>query len=408
MKYLQQSSVLQKKFSEQVNEKNSANRDEFKQSIKSNFNNNFIGEFAGFFFDIKQFKNQFKGKLGETIISFLLKSLPDSWVMFSNAIIPASSGRFTEIDHLIIGTQGVFLIEVKAWKGSYSAYKDQWKMRDGKHWVPLSKSPSEQSRYHQQVFTEWIHKQVADLPSDFITAPVVFTLTKWIGTNQCSVPVVQGSIALMQLIQDTPVRLNLQQVQAISDAVQYYLPSDNAVEEKVSNLETIKKPKIEIVKKSKIEPKIERVESQESAIFKQAIDDVLNWLKNLPQTSDLQIVETQPEYQAQKIDLLLTTNKGTFKIKITPDSCNTTENFFFETNPSGAFMSSQADWLFYYFVNSRLLYLLPLPETRNWLKDNLNQFSSKVIDNENKKIIGKLVSINDLIENINEARVIRL
>lgn len=402
MRYLQQSTLLTNKFSEQVNKKVSANRDEFKQSVKNNFNNDFIGEFAGFFFDIKQFKNKFKGKLGETIISFLLQSLPDSWVLFSNAIIPTSSGRFTEIDHLIIGTQGVFLIEVKAWKGSYSAYKDQWKMREGKHWVPLSKSPSEQSRYHQQVFTEWIHKQVADLPSDFITAPVVFTLANWIGTNQCSVPIVQDSRALMQLIQDTPVRLNPQQIQAISDAVQYYLPSDNTV------LETIKKPKIEIIKKSKIEPKIDIVESQESTIFKQATNDVLNWLKILPQTLDLQIVEKRPEYQAQKIDLLLTTNKGTFKIKIKSDSCNTTENFFFETHPSGAFMSTQADWLFYYFVNSRSLYLLPLPETRNWLKDNLNQFLSKIIENENYKTIGKSVKVNTVMEKINEARMIQL
>ncbi|WRH65857.1 MAG: nuclease-related domain-containing protein [Planktothrix sp. GU0601_MAG3] len=135
MRYLQQSTQLHKKFSEQVNEKILADRNKFTQSVKDTFNSDIFGDFASVIFDIKQSKNQFKGKLGETIISFLLKSLPDSWVMFSNALIPTSSGRLTEIDHLVIGAEGIFLIEVKTWKGSYSAYKDQWKIRDGKHWV---------------------------------------------------------------------------------------------------------------------------------------------------------------------------------------------------------------------------------------------------------------------------------
>ena len=71
-------------------------------------------------------------------------------------------------------------------------------------------------------------------------------------------------------------------------------------------------------------------------------------------------------------------------------------------------MISEADWLFYYFMNPRLLYLLPLPETRNWLKDNLNQFPSKIIENENYKTIGKSVKVHTVMENINEARMIQL
>jgi Nuclease-related domain len=51
--------------------------------------------------------------------------------MFNNALIPTPTGKLTEIDCLIIGTAGIFLIEIKTWQGSFSAYKDKWKRREG-------------------------------------------------------------------------------------------------------------------------------------------------------------------------------------------------------------------------------------------------------------------------------------
>src|SRR4028118_1202761 len=121
---LQQSPSLRAAFQNQVDKKISANREEF----QDNLGNGFLSSFGGAVFDIRQLKNQIKGSMGEEILSLLLQSLPDTWTMFNNALIPAA-GKLTEIDHLIVGSGGVFLVEVKTWNGSFSAYKDKWKRR---------------------------------------------------------------------------------------------------------------------------------------------------------------------------------------------------------------------------------------------------------------------------------------
>ncbi len=209
MKVLSQSVAVKSAFQNQVNDKKTANR----QATQESLGGGFFGAIGAFMFDFKQVKNQVTGSLGEWGISLLLKSLPDTWVMFNNAIIPTNRiGTFTEIDHLIIGPGGIFLIEVKTWKGSFSAYKDNWKRREGENWVKVTNSPTSQSAYHQKMFRQWITTQVPNLPPDCIMAPVIFPVAKWLGINQCSVPVFQGAIPLLKLIAESPLYLNSTQV----------------------------------------------------------------------------------------------------------------------------------------------------------------------------------------------------
>lgn len=65
------------------------------------------------------------------------------------------------------------------------------------------------------------------------------------------------------------------------------------------------------------------------------------------------------------------------------DRWNKTNNFFFETHSNlekgtpGCFMYTSADWLFYYFINTRLLYQLPMPKTRDWFGITINRFQER-------------------------------
>ncbi|WP_293115165.1 nuclease-related domain-containing protein [Okeania sp. SIO1I7] len=127
MRILKQSPSLQQAFQAKIQEKISNNRQEVKQDLGGGL----FGEIGAGFFQFKQFRNQIKGNLGETFLSLLLMSLPDNWVMFKNALIPTKSRNLTEIDLLIIGNAGAFLVEVKTWKGSFSANQDKWKRREG-------------------------------------------------------------------------------------------------------------------------------------------------------------------------------------------------------------------------------------------------------------------------------------
>lgn len=219
MKTLHQSPSLQVAFQKQVNKKISTNRQAAYESLEGSF----WGSVGMAMFEFKQVENKFKGSLGEWGVSLLLKSLPDTWVMFNNALIPTTnSGTLTEIDHLIIGSGGVFLVEVKTWSGSFSAYNDKWKRREGNNWVAISNSPTSQSVYHQRMFSQWITSFVRNLTNGLITAPVVFPIAKWIGTNNCSVPVLLGVPALQKMLIGSPACLTPTQVQEIVKAVENY------------------------------------------------------------------------------------------------------------------------------------------------------------------------------------------
>ncbi|NDJ25762.1 NERD domain-containing protein [Nostoc sp. B(2019)] len=224
MKTLQQSSTLKAVFREKINAKKSAKHQEIHQAL----GNSTLGGLASFIYEFKQSKNQFKGSMGEWGISAILQCFPDTWVMFNNALITTNnSGGLTEIDHLIIGLKGVFLLEIKTWKGSFSAYNDKWKRREGSNWVAMSDSPTSQSAYHQKMFSRWITSVVPNLPESFVYAPVVFPIAKWLGVNNCSVQVFQGVPALLQTMVNCPECLTETQVQVIAEAVANYKIPEN-------------------------------------------------------------------------------------------------------------------------------------------------------------------------------------
>ncbi len=223
MKILQQSPTLKAKFQQKINTKKA---NEHEKIIEQHGGGLFGRAFGGvdlFMYELKQVKNQVKGSVGEWGVSMMLQYFPDSWIMFNNAFIPTSqAGNLTEIDHLIIGTKGVFLLEVKTWKGSFSANRDNWKRRDGNSWIPVENSPTGQSAYHQKMFQRWINTCIPHLPDNFVHAPVVFPIAKWLGVSNCSAPVFQGVNPLLQMISDCPNCLTLEQVESIANIIVNY------------------------------------------------------------------------------------------------------------------------------------------------------------------------------------------
>ncbi|HBQ97583.1 MAG TPA: hypothetical protein DD761_03495 [Cyanobacteria bacterium UBA11691] len=170
-------------------------------------------------YEFQEFKNQLKGSVGERIVSEELKKLGNEWGMFKNALIPGSSGKLTEIDRLVIGPGGIFAIEVKNWRGSYSAYRDNWKRRDGQNWIAISNSPTSQNVYHRESFERWLYKQFESGPYPKIHAPVVFPSARWIGVTDCSVPVLRNPKELLNLIAESKTHLSEEQCQDIINRV---------------------------------------------------------------------------------------------------------------------------------------------------------------------------------------------
>lgn len=411
MKILSQSSTLRVAFQAQIESKIQGQR-EFQQD---RFGESFLGQLSSFCWEVNRVSKQVKGSLGEGVVSFLLQWLPDSDILFNNALIPTRKpGILTEIDHLIIATNGVFLVELKTWKGSFSAYQDQWKRREGKRWVSLDPSPSSQSAYHQQMFERWIRSLLPNLPANFVTAPVVFPIADWVETTQCSVPVLHRVSALLDLLKGSEPCLTAPQVAAIASAVANYTISPP---EPITPKAPLPKPmpKPSLLKVAHPVPPRTYTMQESTQVADRATADITHWLQHLSRTISIQNVENDPHYRAIDVDLLVTTDRGESKLEIKGDRYHKTGNFFFEThsnrekNTPGCFLYTEADWLCYYFVEIGLLYLLPMPQTRDWFLNNMERFQSKSTTTPIRAggcytTVGRLVPIDVVLKEVPDVK----
>lgn len=142
-----------------------------------------------------------------------------------------------------------------------------------------------------------------------------------------------------------------------------------------------------------------------------AAAEITTWLLNKPETIDIVNVENEPDYQRRDIDLIWTTQQGITSVKIKGDRWHKTGNFFFEThsnaekNTPGCFMYTQANLLFYYFVEIHDLYILPMPATREWFDKNISRFQERSTTTPTRggscyTTKGRLVPIKDVLQEV--------
>lgn len=88
-------------------------------------------------------------------------------------------------------------------------------------------------------------------------------------------------------------------------------------------------------------------------------------------------VEGDKEYQSLDIDLVASRAGETVTIEIKADNYGSkTDNYFCETisntskNTLGCFYSTKADYIFYYFLDTFELHVIPAIEAQEWLRAN--------------------------------------
>jgi hypothetical protein len=77
-------------------------------------------EFKGHF---RRWSNWSAGKRGEMAISQALKDLPDGYVLLNDLMLPDGKGN---VDHLVMGPNGLFVIETKNYSTSVKCVDDEW------------------------------------------------------------------------------------------------------------------------------------------------------------------------------------------------------------------------------------------------------------------------------------------
>lgn len=150
-----------------------------------------------------------------------------------------------------------------------------------------------------------------------------------------------------------------------------------------------------------------------SGIARDAAKDIAAWLEANEHTLSLKNVEDDPEYRRVDVDLLWQTHKQTYKVEIKGDRWHSRGNFFFETESNrekgtpGCFLYSQADLLFYYFVTPKILYILPMAETRRWFLANMARFEERLTTTavgskggERYTTAGRLVPIETVVAEV--------
>lgn len=110
------------------------------------------------------------------IIDEYLNQLPNDYYIFNNVKFPGSDGN---IDHVVIGPNGIFVIETKNYNGHYIIKDNDWFYKKGRDLYRIYKSPSKQvmnnsislrkflSSKGVKIEDVWVHSIVTLLDNNF-------------------------------------------------------------------------------------------------------------------------------------------------------------------------------------------------------------------------------------------------
>lgn len=115
-------------------------------------------------------KAKIKGKIGENFTATVLSSLPDSYHVFNHLYFNIQ-GKSVQIDHLIISTYGIFVIETKNYKGWIFGYENSEYWTQNLYGTKYKLyNPVRQNKYHVNALSKLL-----GLPLDYFIPIVVFT-----------------------------------------------------------------------------------------------------------------------------------------------------------------------------------------------------------------------------------------
>lgn len=109
------------------------------------------------------------GQEGEDrTVEMVLQALDGTWTVFRNLIIPGSTGDF---DLVLVGPPGVWVLEVKNFRGTYRNIGERWELKQGQAWKSASVNPSRQARHNAARLGDFLR---ADHIEQFVKPVVVW------------------------------------------------------------------------------------------------------------------------------------------------------------------------------------------------------------------------------------------
>ena len=127
---------------------------------------------------------------------------------------------------------------------------------------------------------------------------------------------------------------------------------------------------------------------------------IYNYLSNHSSTINLVDVSKDKWFQQFDIDFIQITNNGINKIEVKTDRlADKTGNMVYEIYSDkrfytlGCFEKTEADYIFYYLINTNILYIFDTQELREWILEH--QHNLKLVD-MGDFALGYIIRLNDL------------
>lgn len=96
----------------------------------------------------------------ERLVALLEQNLDGEWTLFRNLVLP---GDNQDIDGVLIGPQGIFALEVKAYSGQTYVTGDSWKRRSYGRRVSCFSNPSKQAKQNAQHLSGYLRQKQINL-----------------------------------------------------------------------------------------------------------------------------------------------------------------------------------------------------------------------------------------------------
>lgn len=127
---------------------------------------------------------------------------------------------------------------------------------------------------------------------------------------------------------------------------------------------------------------------------------IYNYLSNHSSTINLIDVSKDKWFQQFDIDFIQVTNDGINKIEVKTDRiADRTGNMVYEIYSDkrfytlGCFEKTEADYIFYYLINTNILYIFYTQELREWVLEH--QHNLKLVE-MGDFALGYIIKLNDL------------
>jgi len=163
-----------------------------------------------------RYRNWSVGKVGEKVISKALEGLDDSYYLVNDIVLPGQKGN---IDHVLLSSKAIFVIETKNYFGEVGCYKDDW-YRKGRGKEYKISSISKQAKRNALNLRDFI-REIAKVDVSYVNPVCVFSnLSVKLNLYEPTVPVLrlEGLIKFIENAQPS-ISLSESQLQTIAQSI---------------------------------------------------------------------------------------------------------------------------------------------------------------------------------------------